>query len=107
MLVEGLRTARSGRRKSAGTAGPERRPPSSLGGPPRPAPSAGGGPAFVAAVSSDTEVVTAQVTTDGPDRDPIVKITPVGLGTTTVEITGSTANGSASYTWEITVVAPG
>ena len=61
----------------------------------------------VEAVSNDTEVVTAQVTTDGPDRDPIVKITPVGLGTTTVEITGSTANGSASYTWEITVVAPG
>ena len=61
----------------------------------------------VEAVSNDTEVVTAEVTTDGPDREPIVKITPVGLGTTTVEITGSTADGSASYTWEITVVAPG
>ena len=60
----------------------------------------------VEAVSNDTEVVTAEVTTDGPDREPIVKITPVGLGTTTVEITGSTADGSVSYTWEITVVAP-
>ena len=60
----------------------------------------------VEAVSGDTEVVTAEVTTDGPDRDPIVLVTPVGLGTTTVVITGRTANGSASYTWEITVVAP-
>ena len=60
----------------------------------------------VEAVSGDTEVVTAEVTTDGPDREPIVKVTPVGLGTTTVVITGSTADGSASYTWEITVVAP-
>ena len=63
--------------------------------------------ARVTAVSSDTEVVTAEVTTDGPDRDPIVKVTPTGLGTTTVVITGSTADGSASHTWEVTVVAPG
>ena len=61
----------------------------------------------VEAESNDTEVVTAEVITVGPDREPIVKVTPTGLGTTTVVITGSTANGSASYTWEITVVAPG
>ena len=61
----------------------------------------------VEAESNDTEVVTAEVITVGPDREPIVKVTPTGLGTTTVVITGSTADGSASYTWEITVVAPG
>ena len=60
----------------------------------------------VAARSNDTGVVTAEVTTDGPDREPIVRVTPVGLGTTTVVITGSTSEGSVSYTWEVTVVAP-
>ena len=60
----------------------------------------------VEAVSGDTEIVTAEVTTSGPDRVPIVKVTPTGLGTTTVVITGSTAAGSASHSWEITVVAP-
>ena len=63
--------------------------------------------ARVEAESSDTRVVTAKVTTDGPDREPIVRVTPIGLGTTTVVITGSTSEGSESYTWEITVVAPG
>ncbi len=60
----------------------------------------------VSAQSQDTQVVTAEVTTDGPDRTPIVKVTPVRLGTTNVVITGSTADGSVSYTWEVTVEAP-
>lgn len=60
----------------------------------------------VTARSNDANVVTAEVTTDGPDREPIVKVTPTGLGTTAVVITGSTSEGSVSYTWEVTVVAP-
>ncbi len=60
----------------------------------------------VEAVSNNTEVVTVEVTADALDKAPYVRATPVGLGTTTVEITGSTADGSATAMWEITVVAP-
>ena len=60
----------------------------------------------VEAVSNNTEVVTVEVTADALDKAPYVRATPVGLGTTTVEITGSTADGSATVMWEITVVAP-
>ena len=59
----------------------------------------------VEAISKDTEVVTADVIADASDGTPYVRATPVGLGTTTVEITGSTADGSATVMWEVTVVA--
>ena len=60
----------------------------------------------VEAVSNNTEVVTVEVTANAFDGAPYVRATPVGLGTTTVEITGSTADGSATVVWQITVVAP-
>ena len=61
----------------------------------------------VEAVSNDTEVATVEVTTDNDlDREPIVEVTPVGVGTTAVVITGRTANGSASLIWEFTVLPP-
>ena len=60
----------------------------------------------IEARSNDTGVVTAEVTRDGYERTPVVKIIPVGLGTTTVEITGTNANGSAMHTLSLTVVAP-
>ncbi len=61
---------------------------------------------MIEARSNDTGVVTAEVTRDGYERTPVVKIIPVGLGTTTVEITGTNANGSAMHTLSLTVVAP-
>ena len=61
---------------------------------------------MIEARSNDTGVVTAEVTRDGYERTPVVKIIPVGLGTTTVEITGRNANGSAMHTLSLTIVAP-